>query len=147
MQGSRVYGIHLNALTLTPQGGNPVTFTNDVAEINLQIEVRLEDAEALKDAWEYPLPVSRRWQIELDLFATETPNGLDAGKLIADTLLENRAVQVSFTIRSGLPNVRGDIWTGVGVVAPASINVPKGPVRHRITIVGQGPLARIVTPN
>lgn len=153
-QSERLRGVYaLSALTLQPKNadntpqGAPITLTDGAARISLRIEPNLSNQEAIKDRWEYPVATRDRWQIEVETFVIENSGasaiGTTFGEIVKRCRIDNRVADVTFTIRSPLPNVKGDKFTGQVVVAPASVDITHDDMRSQVTLVGQGALVHV----
>lgn len=147
MQGQRLYGEHITVAGFKVQeadGSWPTNFTslvNDIESIDIDPRTNTEDAKALKDYAEYPLPTGSSYQITITLFGqATTAGGTEAANVFLFAWANRRAIQFQIAYDDPRATHKGDLYSGQAIVMGAPVEIRTGPIRYRVTLLGQGPL-------
>lgn len=135
-QSTRIFGVHLVTCSI---GGTAFDLVCESAQVTFD-NVN-QQANALKDAWEYPIGIRGKWSLTGKFFistANTSGEGGPGGTLWTKALAN---AQVAVSLKDNVVSGGGNTLSGNGLITQCTQDIPDGPQTISVTVTGQGALA------
>lgn len=128
-QAATKYGYQLAALSFTPTGGTLTSYEDLIENVSVRREMITQEAHALKDVGEYPVPVRERTTIDFSLLVEAALPWVEFSHAADPT---GAIVLTPITV-TGAKSYRGKF-----LITTSEFEAPDGAMTCRVSLVSQG---------